>query len=87
MLGHTSEAREVVDKLKARRDNGYVPALPIVLTYLGLGETTEVLKWLDTAFAERDPFLGSLLVHPAYDRIRDQPEFTRLARELKLRAQ
>jgi TolB-like protein len=83
VLGHTSEAREVVDKLKARRDNGYVPALPIVWTYLGLGETTEVLKWLDTAFAERDPFLGSLLVHPAYDRIRDQPEFTRLARELK----
>ena len=87
VLGHTLEAREVVDKLKARRDQGYVPALPIVWTYLGLGKTTEALRWLDNALAERDPFLGSLMVHPAYDRIRDQPEFRRLARELKLSAQ
>jgi len=87
VLGHTVEAREVVDKLKARRDKGYVPALPIVWTHLGLGETTEALRWLDKALPERDPFLGSLMVHPAYDRIRFQAEFRRLARELKLSAQ
>jgi TolB-like protein len=87
MLRHTAEAREVVDKLKARRDQGYVPALPIVWTYLSLGETTEALHWLDKALAERDPFLGSLMVHSAYDRIRDRPEFRRLAHELKLSAQ
>jgi TolB-like protein len=87
VLRHTVEAREVVDKLKARRDKGYVPALPIIWTHLGLGETTEALRWLDKALAERDPFLGSLMVHPAYDGIRDQAEFRRLARELKLSAQ
>jgi hypothetical protein len=63
---------------------GYVPALPIARTYIGLGETADALRWLDTARAERDPFLGSLMVFPAYDAIRDQPEFRRLARELKL---
>jgi tetratricopeptide (TPR) repeat protein len=87
VLGHTVEAREVVQTLEAGRDKGYIPALPIVWTYLGLGETAEALHWLETALAERDPFLGSLMVSPAYDPIRDEPEFRRLARELNFPTQ
>ena len=86
-LGHTDEARCVIADLQARRENGYAPALPIAWTYLGLGETAAALDWLETALAERDPFLGSLMVFPAYDAIRDRPEFRRLAHELKLSAQ
>ena len=86
VLGHAVESREVVEKLKTSREKGYVPALPIVWTYLGLAETAEALDWLKTALAERDPFLGSLMVFPAYDAIRDRPEFGWLARELKLEA-
>ena len=86
VLGRTVEAREVVEKLEAGRQKGYVPALPIVWTYLGLGETAAGLQWLETALAERDPFLGSLMVFPAYDGLRDRPEFKRLARELKFSA-
>jgi len=85
-LGHTVEAHEVVRELEARREKGYVPSLPIVWTYLGLGETTEVVHRLETALAERDPFLGSLMVSPTYDAIRDRPEFLRLAHELNLTA-
>jgi len=84
VLGHQDEARSVVEGLQARREKGYAPALPIVGTYLGLGETSAALEWLDTSFAERDPFLGSLLVFPAYDAIRNQPQFKRLAEQLKL---
>jgi hypothetical protein len=87
VLGRTVEAREVIEKLEAGREKGYVPALPIVGTYLGLGETAQAFHWLETALAERDPFLGSLMVFPAYDRIRDQPEYRRLARELKFPTQ
>jgi TolB-like protein len=87
VLGHTAEAREIVEKLEAGREKGYVPALPIVWTYLGLGQTAEALHWLETALADRDPFLGSLMVSPAYDRIRDRPEFKRLAQEVNRSAQ
>jgi TolB-like protein len=87
VLGHTVEAREVVQKLEAGREKGYVPILPIVWTYLGLGETAEGVHRLETALAERDPFLGSLMVSPAYDGIRDRAEFRRLAHELKLSSQ
>jgi TolB-like protein len=84
VLGHREEAHSVVEGLRARREKGYAPALPIVGTYLGLGETSAALEWLDTSFAERDPFLGALLVFPAYDAIRIEPQFKRLAEQLKL---
>ena len=84
VTGHTVEARGVVDGLRARREKGYGPALPIAVTYLGLGETAAGFQWLGTALAERDPFLGSLMVFPAYDDIRNQPKFRRLAEQLKL---
>jgi serine/threonine-protein kinase len=84
VTGHTVEARGVVDSLRARREKGYGPALPIAVTCLGLGETAAGFQWLETALAERDPFLGSLMVFPAYDAIRNQPKFRRLAEQLKL---
>jgi len=58
--------------------------LPIAWTNLGLGETAAALEWMETALAEREPFLGSVMVFPAYDVIRDQPRFRRLAQQLKL---
>jgi TolB-like protein len=84
VTGHTVEARGVIEELQARREKGYAPALPIARTYIGLGETSTALEWLDTSFAERDPFLGSLLVFPAYEAIRNQPKFKRIAEQLKL---
>ena len=74
VLGHTVEARQVVENLQARRQKGYVPAWPIVVTYLGLSNTAAALSWLETALAERDPFLGSAMVFPGYDSIRDEPD-------------
>jgi hypothetical protein len=49
-----------------------------------LGETAASFQWLETALAERDPFLGSAMVFPAYDTIRNQPKFQRLVEQLKL---
>jgi TolB-like protein/tetratricopeptide (TPR) repeat protein len=87
VLGHAPEARSVVEELEASREKGYSPALPIAWTYLGLGQNTAALLWLETALAERDPFLGSAMVFPGYDPIRDQARFRRLAHKLKLSAQ
>jgi hypothetical protein len=86
VLGHTLEARAVVRELRARREKGYSAALPIAWTHLGLGETAAALEWLETALAEGDPFLGSAMVFPAYDAIREQTRFKRLARQLNLSA-
>ena len=82
--GHTVEARAVLEKLQARRATGYIPALPIAWTYLGMGETNTGLEWLETAMAEREPYMGSLNVFPGYDSVRDQTRFKRLVHELGL---
>ena len=84
VLGHTREARSVAAELEARREKSYGPALPIAWTYLSLAETGKALEWLETALAEREPFLGSVMVFPGYDAIRDEARFRRLAHELKL---
>jgi len=84
VMGHTVEARSVIKELQARRQRAYSPALPIAWTYLGLGETASVLEWLETALAEREPYLGSLIVFPGYDAIRHHARFRQLTRELKL---
>jgi TolB-like protein len=84
LLGHSVEARAVIEKLPARRGSVYVPALPLAWTYLGLGETSASLEWLETALAEREPYLGSLNVFPGYDSIREETRFRRLVRELEL---
>jgi TolB-like protein len=86
VLGQALEARSVVRELEARREGGYGAALPIAWTYLGLGETAAGFQWLETALAERDPFLGSAMVFPAYDALRAQARFRRLAHQLKLSA-
>jgi TolB-like protein len=86
VLEHSVEARNVVAELVARREKGYGPALPVAWTHLGLGETSAALEWMETALAEREPFLASVMVFPAYDGIRDQPRFRRLANQLKLSA-
>ena len=84
VLGHTVEAHSVIDELQVRRQSDYSPALPIAWTYLGLGETVSALEWLETALAEHDPFLGSAMVFPAYDAIRDHARFMRLTHNLNL---
>ena len=84
VLGHAVEAHSVIDELQGRRQSDYSPALPIAWTYLGLGETVSALEWLETALAEHDPFLGSAMVFPAYDAIRDHARFMRLTHKLNL---
>jgi TolB-like protein len=84
VLGHTLEAHSVIRGLEARREKGYSAALPIAWTYLGVGETAAGFEWLERALAERDPFLGSALVFPAYDAIREHARFRRLAQQLNL---
>jgi TolB-like protein len=83
-LGHAMEARGVIGELQARRERGYSGALPVALTYLGLGEGALAFQWLETALSEGDPFLGSLMVFPGYDGIRNEPQFKRLTAQINL---
>jgi TolB-like protein/Flp pilus assembly protein TadD len=76
--GHTTEARDVIADLTARRDRSYGPALPIAWACLGLGDVDACLQWLQTALDEHEPYLAAVAVSPIYDRLQSNPVFRRL---------
>ncbi len=67
-----------------RRDQGYFPAFMIAWVYTGLGEADEALKWLDTAYEERDSLLVTGKVIPTLDPLRSDPRFTALLKKIGL---
>jgi len=80
--GESGKALALVEDLKARRANGYWPALPIAWTYLGLADYDQCLDWLEVAFNGNEPYLGSIAVFPPYDPLHERPAFEKLARRI-----
>jgi TolB-like protein/tetratricopeptide (TPR) repeat protein len=83
-LGHGAEARAVLEDLLGRRERSYCPAVPIAWTYLGLGDAGRSLDWLETALAEREPYLGSVMVFPGYHQVRNRARFRDLVHQMGL---
>ena len=81
--GYVAEARKVVMALKERGQHEYLPGLAIAWTYLGLGQAVTCLKWLEEAFHHGEPYLPSIAVSPACDRIRHRPQFIHLLKRMR----
>jgi hypothetical protein len=62
----------------------YIPAMDIGLIYLGLGEKSRALSWLEKAFRERSPLLIYLRVDPRFDALRSDRRFQDLVRRVGL---
>jgi pentatricopeptide repeat protein len=82
--GRRSDALRVLEELKKRRSNGYVPAGAFVNAYLGLGDTEEAFVWLEKAYQEKSNILQFVKTHPYFDPIRDDPRFVDLVRRIGL---
>ncbi len=77
-----SEALEIVEKLKARSSDRYVPPAIVAGVPAALGEKDQAMAWLEKAVEERDPWLTSLKVEPMYDSLRSDPRFVELLHRL-----
>jgi tetratricopeptide (TPR) repeat protein len=82
--GKTDEAREILDELKERLEQGYVPPYDIGLIHAGLGESDEAFSWLEKAYQVRNEWLGWIKVAPEFDGLRPDPRFTELVRRMGL---
>ena len=84
-LGREKQAREILSRLIERRQEHYVSALAISYPLLTLGETEEAWSWIDTAFEERDGWMGYANLWPA-DGLMDasDPRYQDLLRKLNL---
>lgn len=73
--GQRAEAEAILDGVLKQRGEAYCPALPIAWVCLGLKDIENTMGLLQASYEEREPYLASVLVFPAYDTLRSLPAF------------
>jgi TolB-like protein/Tfp pilus assembly protein PilF len=82
LAGNKAAARKALSELHARATRSYVSPSLLAQIHFSLGEREQGLAWLETAYANRDPYLAWLKVEPAFDSVRSDPAFQNLMRRL-----
>ena len=91
LLGHAyaagnrkREAEGILRQLDEKSQHGYVPAYPVAVIYVALGQIDEAFKWLEKAYENHDSWMDYLALDPRLDRLRSDPRFADLLHRLKL---
>ena len=82
LAGNDTKAREALKQLQDLAQQRYVSAGSVGLVYGALGETDKAFDYLDKAFANKDIEMIWLKVDPAYDPLRTDPRFGKLAKRV-----
>ncbi|MGE3436466.1 MAG: protein kinase [Blastocatellales bacterium] len=82
--GDQHKAREILNELERRSNQGYVAAPNFAHVYAGLGDREQALAWLDKACNERSLWMTFLKVDPKFDLLRSDPRFAGLLRRIGL---
>jgi Tfp pilus assembly protein PilF len=85
IAGNRREALTMVSQLETEAKHQYVSAHDIALIYLGLGDKTQAINWLEKAYQERSSSLIYLQVDPRFDGLRTDPRFQDLLRRMGLK--
>jgi len=90
MLGHglasagrRKEALEILETLRERSKEQYVPAYWIAVVYNGMKDREQVIVWLRKAFKERSSWLVWANVEPRFEWLRKDPDFAFLMQAMK----
>ncbi|MBC8030163.1 MAG: tetratricopeptide repeat protein [Pyrinomonadaceae bacterium] len=78
--GRSDEAREILARLVARRDEEWVTAYEIAVVYSLLGDLDEAFAWLDVADREQAVGFSFVRVDPRLNALRHDPGFDDLLR-------
>lgn len=76
--GRRREALRLINELKQRHEQTYVPAAGFINPYLALRDYNEVFSWFERAYAEQSNILQFVKVHPFFDPIRGDARFENL---------
>ena len=82
--GHEEQARSTLTALLDLREREFVCVDTIAAVYLGLGDTSTALDWLERVVEKRPPGRVELPVNPIWDDLRDEPRFRALIEQLGL---
>ena len=80
--GNRSEAEALLEELRQRSDQEYVPPVTMSWIAMALGETDRALDWLEQEHRDRGVFLFAAAVGMWFDEVRDTPRFQALLRRM-----
>lgn len=84
IAGHRDRARDLLTELLDRARASYVPAFFVAIAYIGLGEQTQALEWLERTVEERSNWALYFPMDPFLDPLRDDPRFAALQEQVRL---
>jgi len=82
--GEKGQALKILEELRERSKQTYVPAHEMAVICVGLGEKDQAFGWLRNAYEERSSWLPMLAVSPLFDGLRSDPRFQALLRRMNL---
>lgn len=83
LSSNKTEAEKILKQLQEISKQRYVAAYSFALTYLGLGDKEEALRWLEQAYQDRaGNDIGWIRVDPLLDPLRSDPRFEALAEKI-----
>jgi len=74
-LGDTDEAERLLAEIQSRAPDEWVSPLALAAVYGALGRFEEACAGVEQAYEQRDPWIVSLAVEPAWVVLRGQPRF------------
>jgi tetratricopeptide (TPR) repeat protein len=80
--GQRDKAMETITELNQLGAHRFVSPYCQALIYLGLGEKSRAIDWLEKAYDERSPWLDWLKVESAFDPLRSDPRFQALYQKM-----
>jgi class 3 adenylate cyclase/TolB-like protein/Flp pilus assembly protein TadD len=83
--GNRPEAQKILERLKQRSQDGeYIAPYHIALIYVGLGDRTAALDWLEKAAEDKSVWLIYLKVEPTLESLRAESRVKALLKQLNL---
>lgn len=84
LAGDEAKARAILDELKSRSAQQYVPPYNIAVVYLALAERDEAFAWLEKANEEHDVWVSFLKIDPKWDPYRSDPRLAAILQRIGL---
>ena len=82
--GDRSKAEQIRRELEEMAKRQYVNSTAFAHIRLGLGEKEKALDWLEKSFQDRESACWYLKVDPIYDRVRNEPRFQAILKNVGL---
>jgi tetratricopeptide (TPR) repeat protein len=85
VAGDKSSAREILNELKGAPSHQCMPSYDIAATYAALGESSQMVAWLNRACDEHNMKLFTLPQDPRFDPLRHHSDFKEIVEQMGLK--